>query len=70
VILSLYSVLGRPYLELCIQMWSRQYRRDADLLELIQRKAKKMNQGMEHLSYQAESAGAVQPGEEKALEIP
>ena len=42
VILPLYSVLVRPHLEYCIQMWSPQYRRDMDLLECIQRVAIKM----------------------------
>ena len=40
------------YLEYCIQMRSPQYRRDVDLLECIQRRATKMIQGMEHLSYE------------------
>jgi len=52
VILSLYSVLVRPHLEFYIQMWSPQNRRDVDLLECIQRRATKMIQGMEHLSYE------------------
>ena len=33
-------------------MWSPQYRRDTELLECIQRRATKMIQGMEHLSYE------------------
>ena len=33
-------------------MWSPQYRRDMDLLECVQRRATKMIQGMEHLSYE------------------
>ena len=38
-----------------------------DLLEFIQRRATKMTQGMEHLSYKDRlRAGAVQHGEEKA----
>ena len=48
----LYSMLVRPQLEHCIQMWSPQYRRDTDLLEHIQRRAAKMIQGMEYLSYE------------------
>ena len=49
VILPLCSVLMRPHLENCVQMWSPQYRRDMDLLECIQRRATKMIQGMKHL---------------------
>ena len=52
VILPLCSVLVRPHLEYCIQIWSPQYRRDMDLLERIQRKATKRIHGMEHLSYE------------------
>ena len=43
------SVLLRPHLEYCVQMWSSQYRRDTDLLECLQRRAIKILQGMEHL---------------------
>ena len=34
VILPLCSVLVRPHLEYCIQMWSSQYRRDMELLRV------------------------------------
>ena len=37
VILPLCSMLVRPLLYCCVQMWSPQYRRDMDLLEHIQR---------------------------------
>jgi len=61
----------RPHLQYCAQMWDPQYRRDVDLLECVQRRATKMIQGMEQLPYRDRlRAGAVQPGEEKALGRP
>ena len=52
VILPLCSVLVRPHLQYCVQMWSPQYSRDMELLEHVQRRARKMLQGMKHLSYE------------------
>ncbi|KAJ7424559.1 hypothetical protein BTVI_06059 [Pitangus sulphuratus] len=49
VILPLFSVLMRPQLEWCIQLWGPQHKNDIDMLELVQRKAIKMIRGMEHL---------------------
>ena len=51
VTLSLNSALVRPHLEYYIQMWSSWYKRDADLLECVQRAIKKI-QGMEYLPYE------------------
>ena len=42
----------KPHLENCVQMWTLQLRRDTDVLECIQRRATKLIQGMEHLSYE------------------
>ena len=52
VIFPIYSVLVSPHLEYCIQMLRPEYRRDTDLLELIQRRATKIIQGMVYFSYE------------------
>jgi len=71
VILPFYSVLVRPHLEYCVWMRDPQYRRDMDMLERVQRRTTTKIQGMEHLPYKDRlRAGAVQPGEEKALGRP
>ena len=52
VIGPLYSVLMRPHLQYCVQAWGPQHRKDAELLEWVQRWVSKMIRGLQHLSYE------------------
>ncbi|GAB0178423.1 hypothetical protein GRJ2_000307600 [Grus japonensis] len=52
VILPLYSALVRPRLQLCVQLWAPQYKRDVDRLETVEQRATKMIKGLQQLTYE------------------
>lgn len=41
VVLCLYSILVRPHLEDCIQIWSHQHRKDKNLSQQAQRRSQR-----------------------------
>ena len=52
IILTLYTSLVRPHLEYAVQFWSPHLKKDADMLERVQRRATKMIPGLRNKTYE------------------
>ena len=52
LMIPLYKILVRPYLEYCIQAWRPYRNKDIHMLKRVQRRATKMIQKLRNISYE------------------